>query len=149
MLSEFDKEGSFDRLFPNQDFHKSLGLGNLIALPFSGQYMEIENTCFLDAKTLEVIPNQWSFIQDIKKNPIKMLDKVFKQFFSKAESNTTEPKSSSSSKLKIVIKNQIYLKRSQLPNKVKLFLREHLNFINSDYIIKKKMGILAHSYENV
>jgi len=35
VLSEFDKDGSFDRLFPNQDFHKSLGLGNLIALPLN------------------------------------------------------------------------------------------------------------------
>ena len=28
-MSEFAKNGSFDRLFPNQDFHKNLGLGNL------------------------------------------------------------------------------------------------------------------------
>src|SRR5699024_5315279 len=30
ILSEFDKDGSFDRLFPNQDYHSGKGLGNLI-----------------------------------------------------------------------------------------------------------------------
>ncbi len=33
IISRFDKEPSFDRLFPNQDQHSGKGLGNLIALP--------------------------------------------------------------------------------------------------------------------
>ena len=37
IISHFDKEPSFDRLFPNQDFHSGKGLGNLIALPLSGK----------------------------------------------------------------------------------------------------------------
>lgn len=147
VMSEFAKNGSFDRLFPNQDFHKSLGLGNLIALPFNGKYMEVENTCFLEIQTLKVIQDQWNFIQNIKKNSVKLLDNIFKQFFKRPESNSTKIKPSSSSNLSIVIKNQVYLKRSQLPNKVKLFLREHLNFSNSDYIIKKKMGRSTHKTE--
>ena len=36
-LSEFDKEVSFDRLFPNQDNLAKEGLGNLIAMPLQGQ----------------------------------------------------------------------------------------------------------------
>ncbi len=32
-LSAFDKEVSFDRLFPNQDTQSGKGFGNLIALP--------------------------------------------------------------------------------------------------------------------
>ena len=32
-FSVFDKSSSFDRLFPNQDFHSGKGFGNLIALP--------------------------------------------------------------------------------------------------------------------
>ena len=36
-LPEFEKEISFDRLFPNQESHSGMGLGNLIALPFSEQ----------------------------------------------------------------------------------------------------------------
>jgi hypothetical protein len=33
IFSVFDKNTSFDRLFPNQDYHSGKGLGNLIALP--------------------------------------------------------------------------------------------------------------------
>ena len=39
VISEFSKDGSFDRLFPNQDSHTGLGLGNLIALPLHGTLM--------------------------------------------------------------------------------------------------------------
>ncbi|PIT90634.1 MAG: hypothetical protein COU22_01130 [Candidatus Komeilibacteria bacterium CG10_big_fil_rev_8_21_14_0_10_41_13] len=35
-LSNFDKEVSFDRLFPNQDFQSGKGFGNLIVLPLQG-----------------------------------------------------------------------------------------------------------------
>src|SRR3989338_5773204 len=35
-VSEFEKEVSFDRLFPNQDTLTAAGFGNLIALPFQG-----------------------------------------------------------------------------------------------------------------
>ena len=46
-LSEFDKEVSFDRLFPNQDTLSKDGFGNLIALPLQGQAVKSCNTLFL------------------------------------------------------------------------------------------------------
>ncbi|MCL5069585.1 MAG: restriction endonuclease subunit R, partial [Actinobacteria bacterium] len=39
-LSEFDREVSFDRIFPNQDYHSGKGLGNLVALPLNGRYLK-------------------------------------------------------------------------------------------------------------
>ena len=36
IISRFEKEPSFDRIFPNQDTHSGKGLGNLIALPLQG-----------------------------------------------------------------------------------------------------------------
>lgn len=33
IISPFDKNSNFDRLFPNQDSHSGKGFGNLIALP--------------------------------------------------------------------------------------------------------------------
>lgn len=148
IMSDFDRNGSFDRLFPNQDFHKQLGLGNLIALPLNGKLISSGNTCFLDIKTFTALEDQWAFIQTIQKNPIKKLDKLFEQFFGKIKVATEkESKKKNSSKLQIIIKNQIYLKRSQLPQKVKLFIREHLNFMNANYIINKKMGRSTHKLE--
>jgi hypothetical protein len=35
IISHFEKEPGFDRLFPNQDFHSGKGMGNLIALPLT------------------------------------------------------------------------------------------------------------------
>ena len=46
LISKFDKNSSFDRLFPNQDFHSGKGLGNLIALPFFQPAMENGNSVF-------------------------------------------------------------------------------------------------------
>ncbi|MDZ7743490.1 MAG: hypothetical protein U5Q03_17565 [Bacteroidota bacterium] len=37
IFSIFDKQSSFDRLFPNQDYLSGKGLGNLIALPLLTQ----------------------------------------------------------------------------------------------------------------
>ena len=42
--------------------------------------------------------------------------------------------------MEIIIQNQIYLKRNQLSRKLIVFLREQLNFYNSDYLAKKKLG---------
>ena len=48
IISHFDKEPSFDRLFPNQDFHSGKGLGNLIALPLNGKSLINNNSAFLN-----------------------------------------------------------------------------------------------------
>ena len=48
IISPFEKEPSFDRLFPNQDFHSGKGLGNLIALPLNGKALQNNNSAFLN-----------------------------------------------------------------------------------------------------
>lgn len=45
IFSVFDKNSSFDRLFPNQDFLSGKGLGNLIALPLYKPVLEAGNSC--------------------------------------------------------------------------------------------------------
>ncbi|MEK7173990.1 MAG: hypothetical protein AAB710_02810 [Patescibacteria group bacterium] len=42
-VSEFEKEVSFDRLFPNQDTLTGAGFGNLIALPLQGRSVSANN----------------------------------------------------------------------------------------------------------
>ena len=48
VFSVFDKSSSFDRLFPNQDFHSGKGFGNLIALPLFKKTFDQGNSCFID-----------------------------------------------------------------------------------------------------
>jgi len=42
--------------------------------------------------------------------------------------------------IEIQITNQVHLKRFQLNKKLIAFLRDNLNFLNSDYLVKKNMG---------
>ena len=53
---------SFDRIFPNQDFHTGKGLGNLIALPLQKAAWQEGNSCFINPLTFEPYSNQWDFL---------------------------------------------------------------------------------------
>ncbi|MDD4403698.1 MAG: DEAD/DEAH box helicase [Parabacteroides sp.] len=55
--------------------------------------------------------------------------------------------SKSSFELEILINSEIYLKRIQLNQKLIEFLRDNLNFLNSDYIVKKQLGKTAYNIE--
>jgi len=143
IISHFDKEPSFDRLFPNQDYHSGKGLGNLIALPLQGKSIEKDNSCFLNPETFEPYVNQWEFLEQIRKVSRHKLNELYEVFF-KIEPLESFVSSSQiggiSRQLEIIISNQIYLKRTQLSQKLIVFLREQLNFYNSDYLVKKKLG---------
>lgn len=58
-ISVFDKNSSFDRLFPNQDLHSGKSLGNLIALPFHKPALDQGNSCFIDPEALKPFTDQW------------------------------------------------------------------------------------------
>lgn len=77
IFSVFDKNTSFDRLFPNQDYLSGKGFGNLIALPLQGTALKNGNSCFIDLKTFSPFQNQWQFLKTIKKVSTIHLDKVF------------------------------------------------------------------------
>lgn len=141
IISHFEKEPSFDRLFPNQDFHSGKGFGNLIALPLNGRSLKEGNTCFIDPKTFESYKNQWDFLLKVKKVSNEQLKELYEKLFNIAPSEILGSiNTDAAPELEIIIKNQIYLKRVQLNRKLIRFLREKLNFFNSDYIAKKNLG---------
>jgi hypothetical protein len=67
IISSFDKNSTYDRLFPNQDAHGGKGLGNLIALPLQKKSLDSNNSCFIDPLNYMPYPDQWSFLRTIKK----------------------------------------------------------------------------------
>lgn len=149
-LSQFDKEVSFDRLFPNQDYHNSKqGFGNLIALPLQGISIQSGNTVFVDAETFEAIDNQWQLLASIKKLSTVELDDLFDRLVKKTKSISIvkSDKSKSDGILEITINNQIILKKEQLSPQLIYFLREQLNFFNTEYLIKKKIGVSTYQTE--
>lgn len=142
-FSVFEKEVSFDRLFPNQDYHTGKGFGNLIALPFQGEAVKKGNNCFIDPNTLSIIENQLEYLLNIQKLSHQELDALYKRLNREALNLNLNPKEGKNDHAKtfsIKIKNQIFLAREKLSPTIIKFLRENLNFLNQEYLIKKKMG---------
>lgn len=149
IVSKFEKEPSFDRLFPNQDTHSGKGIGNLIALPLQGNSLTQGNSCFLEPNTFEPFEDQWAFLATIEKISKQKIDSLYLQFSGTTKEIFTSrfTDSESSFDLEILINSEIYLKRIQLSQKLIEFLRDNLNFLNSDYIVKKQLGKTAYNIE--
>jgi hypothetical protein len=79
VISVFDKNSSFDRLFPNQDTLSGKGLGNLIALPLNKPALDQGNSCFIDPETLMPFPDQWHFLSEVETTDIKLLDEIYNE----------------------------------------------------------------------
>lgn len=140
-LSEFDKEVSFDRLFPNQDTLSKKGFGNLIALPFQGKNTREDKTVFIDPASLKPYCEQWKFLCEIKKHSALELDAIHDKLFKKTGSAVVGnfPKEQFG-QLQIIINNKLILKHSQLSSQLISFLKEKLNFINTEYLVKQRLG---------
>jgi hypothetical protein len=58
--------GSYDRLFPSQDFVPKRGFGNLIALPLQGRCRrQTRTTLFVDPGAWEPYPDQFAYLSSI------------------------------------------------------------------------------------
>ena len=136
-FSMFDKSSSFDRLFPNQDFLSGKGFGNLIALPLFKPNVEKGNSCFVEPETFEAFTDQWNFLKNIKRVSTNYLDKVYDGLKSGAESDS---RIVTNGKLIISLNNNVRLSRIGLPSTLIHFLKEELNFANTEFFIKKKSG---------
>jgi superfamily II DNA or RNA helicase len=143
-LSKFDREVSFDRIFPNQDHHSGKGFGSLIALPLNGRSLKEKNTVFLDPGSFNVISDQWNYLGKAKKLSSRELDELYLKIIEDEKSDSfsiaEDKKLFDTGKLAITLKNQIVLNKRQINKDLANFLKSNLNFINSEYIIKQKIG---------
>lgn len=144
VIDQFDREDSFDRLFPNQDTLSGKGLGNLICLPLQGECRKQGNTTFLDPEN-DFIPykDQWSLLQTVNKVPVEKLDKLYGKF------NKNEPinRQSLKTNLQIIISEQVHLSKNKLPKILINYLRDNLNFFNLEFLIKQRIGISTYGME--
>lgn len=137
-LSVFDKDSSFDRLFPNQDYLSGKGLGNLIALPLHKPAMVKGNSSFIDIDTLNPFEDQWEFLSEIKRISAKELEILYNGI----ENNHRTPKKDAAinpEKLTIRLSNKVTLNRPGVSLPLINFLKEELNFASSEFLIKKKL----------
>ncbi len=140
VISAFDKNSSFDRLFPNQDTLSGKGLGNLIALPLHKLALDQGNSCFIDPQTLMPFPNQWNFLSKIEKASVELLDEIYHSISHINPNKTGAIELRDNNNLTISLSNALRLNRSAIPLHLITFLKEELNFSNTEFIIKKKIG---------
>ena len=147
VFSIFDKSSSFDRLFPNQDFLSGKGLGNLIALPLYKKTFAQGNSCFLDVDAFQPVQDQFFFLENIKRITIAKLEDLYQTNFNLTSSNSGNLLNVNlahtvtiSNKLTITLNNIVRINRNGLPTPLINFIKDELNFANTEYFIKKKAG---------
>lgn len=135
VVSVFDKNSSFDRLFPNQDKLSGKGFGNLIALPLHQPAMELGNSCFIDPETVIPYADQSTFLKDIIRVSTDDLDKIYRLL-----TNTKNTSVDDFGKLVVKLSNTIEINRGGISTALASFLKDELNFFNAEFIIKKNSG---------
>jgi superfamily II DNA or RNA helicase len=144
IFSVFDKSSSFDRLFPNQDMLSGKGFGNLIALPFNKTAMENGNCCFINPETLVPYPDQHTFINVIKRLSSPELDELY-SIYSKINVSQIAAKSAVDyGKTFICLNENVLLNKNSLPITLINFLKDELNFANTEFFIRKNLGKSTH-----
>lgn len=138
-ISEFEKEDSFDRLFPNQDSIPKGGFGNLIAFPLQGKYAEKGNSLFINSNNVEPFTDQLDFLSKIQKHSAEELDKIF----SEITDNDNTPiitTTKNNDGLVITVGKNIKIPRSKLTPATVKFLKEKLNFLSTEYLTMRRLG---------
>ena len=142
-VSVFDKNSSFDRLFPNQDYLSGKGLGNLIALPFYLQTMLIGNSCFIDPETFIPFEDQWKYLSSVCRVSITHLELLYVDSLEKE--NREIPVQTN--ELTITLDNKVRITRNAIDRQLINFLTEELNFPNNEFFIKKNSGRNTYGIE--
>lgn len=140
VFSAFDKNASFDRLFPNQDSLSGKGLGNLIALPFHKDALAKGNSCFIDPDTLIPYLDQWQFLAQVKRTPTATLDEMYSRISENPASQVAAIASTNPGKLTISLDSQVHIAKMNLDHRLSQFIKDEFNFPNSEFYVKSKSG---------
>ena len=146
-IDPLNGEKSFDRIFPNQDYLSGKGLGNLIALPLQGTARKNDNTVFLDLEhNFTPFTDQWSFLQTIQKIPIIDLENIYTDLIEHRKINSSTTKYTGSD-LPITVDTHIGIPKTFMFKELATFLGEQLNFFNTEYAVKQRMGLSTYGTE--
>lgn len=146
VMGEFEKNESFDRLFPNQDYLSGKGLGNLIALPLQGSSRKNGNSVFVDPENeFRIINDQWLFLKNIRLIKLEEMNSLNEKLnsFERASfgQNSRKKFRKNNGIIELTVSNMIRINRSQLPVLLVSYLREELNLFNIEYLVKERAGL--------
>ncbi len=141
-IDALDSEESFDRVFPNQDYLSGKGLGNLIALPLQGNARKQDNTVFLDPEH-DFTPHtdQWFLLKIIQRISSSRMDELHATFIEQKKKTTTYVAHYTGTDLPITIGTHVTVPKSYIFKELANFLGKHLNFFNTEYAVKQRMGL--------
>ena len=157
-ISDFQREVSFDRLFPNQDFHgkkNRKAFGNLIALPLNGELVKENKTVFVHPSTFRPYKDQWRYIAKIQKVSHTDLDKLYEKLVVSDAHTKATPKLTATRKKKhegpktvhIEVSDMVHITKDTIPSELRRFLTKELNFMNSEYLMKRRLGKSTYKIE--
>ena len=152
-ISIFEKEISFDRLFPNQHAHSGEWFGNLIALPLQWEKVKGWTSVFVDPETFEPYQDQRDLLSRIEFVSLEKLYTLYDQLCASTSGQTSQITtkkqwmSKNSYTLEISLSHVISLKREQLTPSITSFLKDELNIFNTEYAQKKRMKLSVHKIE--
>lgn len=155
---------SYDRFFPSQDTLPRGGLGNLIALPLQKKPRERNNSVFID-QDLNPYSDQWAYLSSIQKTTEQEVEKIVKNFQDENEitgvravvldENENEPWKLTPSRkqeeifitgtlpeqLNLVINNQIYIEKEELPASLRNRIIRLAAFQNPEFYKSQAMRL--------
>jgi len=163
---------SYDRLFPNQDTLPKGGLGNLIALPLQRRARDQGNSVFVD-DAFQPHPDQWAFLASIRRVSRIQLDTLVQSAESRGrivgvrmvategedDAPWTAPPSRrrnelriqdpSPVQLEIVLADQIYLAKQDLPPPLRNRLVRLAAFQNPEFYRAQAMRLPTYDKPRV
>lgn len=166
--------GSYDRLFPNQDTLPTGGFGNLIALPMQRAARDHGNSVFLDSR-LQPHPDPWAHLAQIRRIPRSTLEQQVERadrrnrvlpvarvameddtnlaqpwnHSSRPADPTAIPRISQPTRLELVLADQIYVPRTELPPALRVRLLRLAAFQNPQFYLAQSMRLPTYGTPRV
>lgn len=146
-IDPLEKNESFDRLFPNQDYLSGKGLGNLIALPLQGESRRNRNSVFVDPDhDFEIIADQWQFLNDLPRTTTEQLDRIIDtdsdtKITEKSVPKVRSQRSRTEKTFVLTLRGNIAIPKDALSPQLASFLREELNILNIGYLVRERAGL--------
>jgi len=156
---------SYDRFFPNQDTLPKGGFGNLIALPLQKKARNLGNSVFVN-EDLIAYEDQWAFLGSLSKLNLNQVETIVRQAEAKGrivgthlrvieDEDITPWNRSTHSKsvlnitdlpknLEIILGNEIYIPKKEIPPALKNRLMRLAAFPNPEFYKAQAMRLPTH-----
>ncbi len=136
--------GSYDRLFPNQDYVAPDALGNLIALPLHFGSRSEGKTVFIDIETMQPYMDQWAILKSVQKISLFKLQSLIVDYARLTESTSLMPWEIKQEKLLLpksihmILHNAIYIEKEMLSKTLLNLLKRMASFYNPEFFMRQR-----------